>query len=186
MYVIMYVSCTYVCKYECMYECMYVYIYIYIYVTNLFDYKLTQFELSLLNKGLEFALTDKPHFFNLALPLEKLAYKLKSLQTDKSSIFRNFTDNIRSGTFRLLKYNRHNIHSNLTPEELCALHTLRKNKNIILRPDKGNGVVILNKVDYISKIMNILSDTSKFQSIVIDKEKIIRQNEGKLTNLLTY
>ena len=51
------------------------------------------------------------------------------------------------------------------------MHTLRKNKNIvILRPDKGNGVVILDKVDYISKIMNILI--------------IIRQNEDKLTNLL--
>ena len=113
-------------------------------------------------------------FFNLALSLEKLAYKLKSLQNDKSSIFRNFTDNIRSSTFRLLKYSRHNIHSNLSPEELSALHTLRKNKNIvILRPDKGNDVVILNKVDYISKIMNILSETSKFQSIVIDTKKII-------------
>ena len=32
--------------------------------------------------------------------------------------------------------------------------------------------------------MNILSDTSKFHSVVIDKEKMIRQNEDKLTNLL--
>ena len=32
--------------------------------------------------------------------------------------------------------------------------------------------------------MNILSDKSKFQSIVTDKEKIIRLNEDKLTNLL--
>ena len=77
-------------------------------VTNLSNYNLTQFELSLLNKGLEFALTDKPRFFKLALPLEKLAYKLKPLQSDNCSIFRNFTDNIRINTLKLLKYNRHN------------------------------------------------------------------------------
>ena len=154
-------------------------------VTNLSNYNLTQFELSLLNKGLEFALTDKPRFFKLVLPLEKLAYKLKPLQSDNCSIFRNFTDNIRINTLKLLKYNRHNEHSNLSSEELSALHNLCNNKNIvILRPDKGNGVVILNKTDYISKIMNILSDTSKFQPIVIDKTKVIRQNEDKLTNLL--
>ena len=47
--------------------------------------------------------------------------------------------------------------------EFAALRELRRNKSIvILKPDKGNGVVILNKSDYISKIDTILADSSKF------------------------
>ena len=33
----------------------------------------------------------------------------------------------------------------------------------VTRPDKGRGVVILNKTDYIRKMNNILSDRTKFQ-----------------------
>ena len=41
---------------------------------------------------------------------------------------------------------------NISKAELSALKNLSKNRDlVILRPDKGNGVVILNKVDYIQK-----------------------------------
>ena len=39
---------------------------IYDYAANLFDYKIIQFEHGFLNKGVEFVLTNKPHFFNVA------------------------------------------------------------------------------------------------------------------------
>ena len=34
-----------------------------------------------------------------------------------------------------------------------------------MKPDKGNGVVILDKDDYNQKIDTILADTSKFQPL---------------------
>ena len=41
-----------------------------------------------------------------------------------------------------------------------VLKCLRKNQDItILKPDKGNGVVILNKADYIKGISDILNDS---------------------------
>ena len=36
---------------------------------------------------------------------------------------------------------------------------------VILRPDKGQGVVIMDKNDYIEKMLNILSDTTKFKKL---------------------
>ena len=46
---------------------------------------------------------------------------------------------------------------------------LSSDKSItISRPDKGRGVVILNRFDYLDKMNNILSDTSKFQKVNCD------------------
>ncbi|XP_050508877.1 uncharacterized protein LOC126886076 [Diabrotica virgifera virgifera] len=56
--------------------------------------------------------------------------------------------------------------SNLTKEEFNALRNLQKNKNIIIiRPDKGNGIVILDRLNYVEKLNNILSDNTKFINI---------------------
>ena len=63
-----------------------------------------------------------------------------------------------------------------------VLKELRSNKNIvILKPDKGNGVVILDRADYDQGILKIISDTSKFRTI---KEDPTLQREGKLQRLL--
>ena len=44
------------------------------------------------------------------------------------------------------------------------LKELRKNKNIvILKPDKGNGAVVLDRTAYDGGILKIISDTSKFK-----------------------
>jgi len=49
------------------------------------------------------------------------------------------------------------------------LKDLRKNKNIvILKPDKGNGVVVLDRTAYDSGILKIISDTSKFKVLAED------------------
>ena len=48
--------------------------------------------------------------------------------------------------------------------ELQAITDLRQNKSIIVcKPNKGNGVVLLNKSDYVKKMENILLDKSKFK-----------------------
>ena len=47
---------------------------------------------------------------------------------------------------------------------LQAIKLLRSNKAILItKPDKGSGVVILNKSDYVNKMECILSDISKFK-----------------------
>ena len=46
------------------------------------------------------------------------------------------------------------------------LEILASNKDIVnLLPDKGNGTVILNRDEYIKKLSDIISDTSKFKKL---------------------
>ena len=63
-----------------------------------------------------------------------------------------------------------------------VLKNLRKNKDIVLlKPDKGNGVVILDRRDYDLGIQNIIQDRSKFKPLSQDPTL---QREGKLQRLL--
>ena len=72
-----------------------------------------------------------------------------------------------------------------------TLHALKKhrifkrlanNKDIvILRPDKGSGTVILNRDDYIKKLSDIISDTSKFKKLSADPTLL---REGQLQGFL--
>ena len=50
-----------------------------------------------------------------------------------------------------------------------VLGNLRKNKDIVItKPDKGNGVVILDQKLYNNAIEEIISDTSKFEKLSED------------------
>ena len=63
-----------------------------------------------------------------------------------------------------------------------VLKNLHKNKDIvILKPDKGNGVVVLNKLDYIKGINDIINDKQKFKELSTDPTI---NREGKLQRFL--
>ena len=63
-----------------------------------------------------------------------------------------------------------------------VLKNLHKNKDIvILKPDKGNGVVVLNKLDYIKGINDIINDKQKFKELSTDPTI---DREGKLQHFL--
>ena len=66
-------------------------------------------------------------------------------------------------------------------EELNILKDLRNDsKIVIMKPDKGNGVVILDKHDYNKKMDEILSDTSKFELLNDDAIKITLKRENQV------
>ena len=51
----------------------------------------------------------------------------------------------------------------MSENESSALHALRKDSNMVIsKPDKGNGVVDLNRADYVAKMHTLLCDTNKF------------------------
>ena len=65
-----------------------------------------------------------------------------------------------------------------------TLKEIRKNKNIvILKPDKGNGVVVLDRSDYDQGILKIINDTSKFRLI---REDPTSSREGRLQSLSMF
>ena len=50
----------------------------------------------------------------------------------------------------------------LSPEHMKTLNDLKRNKDIIItRPDKGRATVVLDKTDYVDKMMTILPDETK-------------------------
>lgn len=60
------------------------------------------------------------------------------------------------------------------------LKTLSSDQNlIVLKPDKGNGVVLMNKKNYLEKMMSILNDESKFHRIDGNWLKIITKTKIK-------
>ena len=58
--------------------------------------------------------------------------------------------------------------------------------------DKGNGVTILNSIDYVKKLSSIINDESKFKLISVDpdsdfsKHPIVRNENSVLYHLRTY
>ena len=72
----------------------------------------------------------------------------------------------------------------LTKKHLEELGILQKNKDLIItRPNKGSGIVLLNKEEYISKMNNILCDEKKFSHDSKDKDKTA-VIEKQLTKIL--
>ena len=54
----------------------------------------------------------------------------------------------------------------LDREHLAALRALRADPSIVVtKPDKGNGVVVMDRSDYVAKMLTILSDEQKFQRL---------------------
>ena len=65
---------------------------------------------------------------------------------------------------------------------IASYETLEKNKNIVItKPDKGNGVVILDRKLYDNAIQEIISDTSKFEKL---NEDPTLKREASLQRLL--
>ena len=72
------------------------------------------------------------------------------------------------------------MRTNLTESEFKALRHLPKNKNIVIqKADKGNTIVILDKICYICAIEEILNDHTKFSNLEIPAGKEINY----ITNL---
>ena len=129
-------------------------------IFNFLDYKLTEREKSVLCKGLEFAISpNKLDYADFMLPFELLFRDIKNtdlsiLQTKavKSKILDTAFSSFDS-------FNNNKVRSNLSKEELKALHNLCKQKHLVVqKADKGNTAVITEKIAYINKMKEMVSD----------------------------
>ena len=65
-------------------------------------------------------------------------------------------------------------------DDLKTLDDLKKDKNIVIvKSDKGNGVVILDR-GYNRKMEDILRDTTKFERLDVDPVKLTLQRENQI------
>ena len=148
-------------------------------VTNLSSQQLKPEELNILKNGLTFSI--KPPRLNcsdILTTFEQIHHAMKGklkkqedhahLKIELAHIAQSYVSSYRPTKSDLKKYN--------------ILKNIRSNKDIIiLRPDKGNGVVILDRKSYIESCYNIINDNSKFKSL--DHNPTLSR-EGKLQRLL--
>ena len=132
-------------------------------ITNLVQYDLSQEESDLLKAGLYFSIQPykirKPKIFTTFEKIHcSFLNNLKSEETKSqikahlSCLANSYFYNCKPSP-RILRQHR-------------ILQNLRKNKDIVAtKPDKGNGVVILDRKRYNNAIEEINSDTSKFKKL---------------------
>ena len=136
-------------------------------VLNLSDYVLSDTESFVLSHGLNFGLP--PRYLckeEIFAEFESLWAQL--LHHSASSVEQRTALKARLADLAHL-YSDSTIDSrDFTMHKECfrAINRLRKNDDIIVtKPDKGSGVVLLNKSDYVDKMNKILDDQSKFRRL---------------------
>ena len=70
-------------------------------------------------------------------------------------------------------------------DELKVIKSLHDDETIyLIKPAKGNGVVIINSADYKARMQDILSDNTKFNLVYNTKQRETLTKETKITDFL--
>ena len=157
-------------------------------IFNYSSYTLDKLEKKVLSSGLKFSLyPNKLDYCSFLTPFEKLACSLKNRPIQNERVnFDYVKTKLKSiALSSFYGFDVHQMPLNISKAEIVALKKLCRNKDIIItRPDKGNGIVILNRADYINKVLAILDDTSKFSQLDTDILELCQKRENKLVRLL--
>ena len=148
---------------------------------------LSEEEQEALAHGLKFGFTPfRLNYTSHFLSFEKL-YSIISRQP----IYNSTIDSLNhvKASFRNIAYKAYySFRSNLSDHHKSMIATLKNlsldNSIIITKPDKGTGVVVMDKVTYIEKMMNILEDTSKFVKCQGDLLKVLFKYEDKVNRFI--
>ena len=133
-------------------------------VTNLSKYNFEEKEINALSYGLNFCIPPKNNNRELTyLGFENFLKQINTLKPIKPGNEMSFKANLVAIA--------HN-YANTKPEKNFMLDTnemsdviksIKKNDKIVLaKPDKGSGIVVLDKTEYLRKMMEILDDKTKF------------------------
>ena len=157
-------------------------------VFNLSSKTFTNEEMELLALGMDFGLSGgRAKYEQFFLDFERLCNTvghLKDIWNNESltSIRSRITTVARNAYQRI---SRDHV-SDLDKERYNILKKLKDDKDVIfLKPDKGRGIVILDKVNYNAKVMEILNDSSKFKVLNVDIGKFLLKLEDKINRFLS-
>ena len=158
----------------------------------LFNYSnriLSDLEKKVLARGLKYAIANcKLNFIDHFCSFEVFFKHLKAHDFyDRNNkglgFFRSSLKHLAFTSF--YNPNNSNFVHNLTKEEYNCLLNLAKDKSIIIvKPDKGNGVVLMNKEEYVEKMLQILNDHQKFERVHDDVLLTILNKEEKINRFL--
>ena len=125
-------------------------------IHNISSYTLSETEERLLCRGWDFCIESKlVNSLDFETDIEVNAMKIQPHCHE--SVFRVLSRQIYSASQQLIRSSKNKRFSNLSPEELKALKSLKSNKDIMIcKADKGNSIVVLDKETYMSKSEEIL------------------------------
>ena len=156
-------------------------------IFNLSDKVLTDEQKQILCLGLKYCLRPlKINFSDYFLAFENL---FKQRHRNKiHECFPNALAYIKSSIKTIAYKYYYSFKAHPTPREkrhLEVLKELSSDKSVVVtRPDKGSGVVILNRSDYVKKMELILNDSSKFTKTDTDMFKIALKYEDKTNRFI--
>ena len=140
-------------------------------ITNLTNIDLSNDEISVLELGLKHGLLTRPKELKM-IPIVENVWE----QIQNQGVLKN--DHIsKVSAIAALKSFTYN-YLDLDVKQLISgsktIKTLRKMKDkcLIRKPDKGQGIVLVNRDDYNDSLENLFNDTSKFQ--LLDHDPYIR------------
>ena len=136
---------------------------------------MTKTESELLNRKLDFCLfPTRLDIRSIHAEFESFYSRIRNiLLTSQSLILKQKLISLYSRHVASFHYSTNNNYrrpseSALTNDQKSALASLRNDPDlVIIRPDKGNRVCILNLCDYVSKMLTILNDQSKFKLFTV-------------------
>ena len=134
-------------------------------VINLSDEILSEAEISVLSKGLNFVPTPKSvNNVDFVTEVEQFI--------SRSNMSEDEVNKVRFEVTKALQSFRPDG-DNLTAVERHALHTLRGRKNLMILPsDKGKSVCILTNEQYHTKVNDLVSDTNTYEPLGRDPTSV--------------
>ncbi|CAF1620469.1 unnamed protein product [Didymodactylos carnosus] len=153
-------------------------------VYNLSDKELTHPQLKLLGRGWKFCIEQKMNeTLNVKTEIEYGMQIIKQKIPEGNPSWIKICDQIKIIANDMLKRTEKKSIGNLSNEELQALRELKLDKTIvILKADKGNAVVIMNKKDYVEKVNEMLKVSKKF---IVGNVDETMEEEQKINRRLT-
>ena len=142
------------------------------YVHNLSSVSLDKTQLEILSLGPKFCIPRRrPEQLEMEVQFEHLFNQTERLAPTSNEALEQFKSDLVHHCYH---YRRTPFHHRglISKKHIEALKSLRNNGDILItKPDKGSGIVILNKSDYLNKMHLILSDSSKFLRMTTEKDK---------------
>ena len=157
-------------------------------ILNFSFYELRDIEKWVFCKGLNFSVKPKSiEYSEFLLPFELLFRDVKqeNLHSENLSLIKARLLDTALSSYESFSRDQSPF-ENVTASEFKTLRLLSENKNIVIKKaDKGNTILILDKISYISAIEEILNDHTKFPNLEIPAAKEINYTtnlEKKLTS----
>ena len=121
------------------------------------------------------------------LPFEKLALSLSKLSSISNVNFDRIKESLKFIAYKYYYGFKSNkiVSPIFSEKDIKLLKEFSKDESIIVcKPDKGRGIVILDRTEYEQKMHDLLQDSTKFKSITDDVSKIIFRQEDSINNFL--